>query len=109
MPMPSSAMASTTAGLMSPAGALPAERTTNAQGNIRRVLLSVVARSAEPESTSPSNLDWSAGSPLFRMNQSAAPAWITSQVVGGRDGYQRAFADTSVNLPNMTTRTMTYF
>jgi type IV pilus assembly protein PilW len=87
----------------------PAVRQTNAQGNIRRVLVSVIARSPEPELQGRSNLGYTAGSPLFRLNQSAAPAWITDQMAGGNDGYQRAFADTSVNLPNMTTRTMTYF
>ena len=30
-------------------------------------------------------------------------------MVGGNDGYQRAFADTTVNLPNMTARTITFF
>lgn len=88
---------------------LPAVRQTNAQGNIRRVLVSVVARSPEPELQGHSNLGYAAGSPLYRHNQSQAPAWITAQIVGGNDGYQRAFADTSINLPNMTTRTMTYF
>jgi type IV pilus assembly protein PilW len=88
---------------------LPAARQTNAQGNIRSVLLSVVGRSPEPDATTPSNLSWTTGSPLFRQNQSAAPAWITGSMVAGSDGYQRAFADTAVNLPNMTTRTITFF
>lgn len=88
---------------------LPAARRTNAQANIRRVLISIVARSPEPDATGPSNLGWTAGSPLFRLNQDTAPAWITDAIVGGNDGYQRAFADTGVNLPNMTARTMTYF
>jgi type IV pilus assembly protein PilW len=87
----------------------PAVRQTNAQGNVRRVLVSVIARSPEPDLQGRSNLGYTAGSPLFRLNQNAAPAWITAQMAGGNDGYQRAFADTSVNLPNMTTRTMTYF
>jgi type IV pilus assembly protein PilW len=88
---------------------LPPARKTNAQANIRRVVLSVVARSPEPDAAGQSNLGWTAGSPLFRLNQSAAPAWITGAILGGNDGYQRAFADTSVNLPNMTARTITFF
>ena len=88
---------------------LPTVRTTNAQANIRSVLLSVVARSPEPDATGPSNLSWTTGSRLYRLNQNAAPTWITGSMVGGNDGYQRAFADTTVNLPNMTARTITFF
>ncbi len=88
---------------------VPAIRGTNAQANIRRVLLSVVARSPTPEPGGRSNHSWTAGSSLFRLNQSGAPAWITDVMVDGNDGYQRTVAETSVNLPNMTVRTMTYF
>jgi type IV pilus assembly protein PilW len=90
---------------------LPPQRKTNAQGNIRRALISVVGRSADPDATGHSNLSWGANSPLLTGNQSGAPPWITSAAAarGGDDGYQRAFAETAVNLPNMTARTLIYY
>ncbi len=48
---------------------LPAERLTNHQANIRTVRISLVARSPEPDPASTANLTWTAGSPLFRLNQ----------------------------------------
>lgn len=89
---------------------IPAARKTNAQANIRALAISVVARSPEPDPATSSNLRWIAGSPLFRMNQTAAPAWITAKArPGGDDGYQRAVVDTDVVLHNMLTRTVSYY
>jgi len=83
---------------------LPAERLTNHQANVRAVRISLVARSPEPDPASSANLTWTAGSPLYRMNQTAAPDWVPAD-----GGYQRTVLDTSVNLPNMTVRAMSYF
>lgn len=88
---------------------IPPERQTNAQANIRRLVISVVARSPDQEISAASNLAWTAGSNLFQLNQDAAPPWITNAFVGGGDGYTRAVATTSILLPNMTTRTVTYY
>ena len=83
---------------------LPAERETNHQANVRAVRISLVARSPEPDPASSANLTWTAGSPLWRMNQTAAPDWVPAD-----GGYQRTVLDTAVNLPNMTVRAMSYF
>lgn len=90
---------------------IPAARKTNAQANIRRVLLSVVARSPEPDPTGLANMRYGVASQLLRLNQSAAPAWVTAEATarGGDDGYQRAVVESSVGLPNMLTRTISYF
>ena len=66
---------------------------------------SLVARSPEPDPASTANLTWTAGSPLFRLNQDKQPDWVP---VDG--GYQRATFDTAINLPNMTVRAIpSYF
>lgn len=83
---------------------LPPERLTNHQANIRTVRIALVARSPEPDPTTSANLVWTAGSPLLRLNQSTAPAWVTAD-----GGYQRAILETSVTLPNMTVRALSYF
>jgi type IV pilus assembly protein PilW len=83
---------------------LPPERLTNHQANIRTVRIALVARSPEPDPASSANLVWSAGSPLYRLNQSATPAWVPAD-----GGYQRAVLETSVTLPNMTVRALSYF
>lgn len=89
---------------------LPPQRQTNAQGNIRRALVTLVARSPEPDPTGPSNLRYDANSQVWGLNQTIAPAWVTSaSVPRGDDGFQRAVVQTGVNLPNMTNRTMIYY
>lgn len=89
----------------------PAARKTNAQGNIRRVILTFVARAPSPDNTVRANLRYVTGSPLYRQNQNAAPAWVTGELtnLGGDDGYQRTVVETSVALPNMTARTLNYY
>jgi type IV pilus assembly protein PilW len=83
---------------------IPAERLTNHQANVRAVQISLVARSPEPDPATSANLTWTAGSPLFLMNQTEIPDWVP---VDG--GYQRTVLETTVNLPNMTVRAMSYF
>jgi type IV pilus assembly protein PilW len=83
---------------------LPPERLTNHQANIRTVGIALVARSPEPDPSSSANLVWGAGSSLLRLNQSATPAWVPAD-----GGYQRAVLETSVTLPNMTVRALSYF
>jgi type IV pilus assembly protein PilW len=80
-------------------------RTTDSQANIRQVQLAVVARSPEPD---PQHAE---AFPLPVLNQSAAPAWITSYVAasGGRDGYYRVRLDATAGLPNMLGRGQMYF
>lgn len=79
-------------------------RLTNHQANVRTIRFALVARSPEPDPGASANLGWTAGSSLFRMNQDARPGWVP---VDG--GYQRTVVETSVNLPNMTVRAMSYF
>lgn len=79
-------------------------RLTNHQANVRTVRFALVARSPEPDPGASANLVWTAGSPLFRMNQDARPGWVPED-----GGYQRTVVETSVNLPNMTVRAMSYF
>jgi len=83
---------------------LPVQRVTNHQANVRTVRISLVARSPEPDPGASANLVWGAGSPLLRLNQDAAPLWVTPD-----GGYQRTVVETSVNLQNMTVRAMSYF
>lgn len=90
----------------------PAQRLTNAQANIRRLVITLVTRSPLPDNTRVANMRYGAGSPLYRLNQNAAPTWITAEATAtatGDDGYQRSVVETSVSLPNMTARTMTYY
>ncbi len=79
-------------------------RLTNHQANVRTIRFALVARSPEPDPGASANLSWTAGSPLFRMNQNARPGWVPAD-----GGYQRTVVETSVNLPNMTVRAMSYF
>lgn len=91
----------------------PPARKTNAQANVRRLLVSVVARSPEPDPTGMANLSYASSNQLYRLNQNAAPAWITGYVAGaargGDDGYQRAVVESGIALPNMLIRSMSYF
>jgi type IV pilus assembly protein PilW len=85
------------------------ERTTNHQANIQAVRVAFLARSLETDIRGGASTRVDSFLPL--LNQSAAPTWITSyrNALGGQDGYQRVVLETSVLLPNMATRAMTYF
>ncbi len=82
-------------------------RQTAHQANIRAVQLSLVARSPTPNPTAVPLLV--TGYPL--LNQAAAPSWVAGlpKTAHGTDGYDRTRADTTVNLPNMTVRSITGF
>ncbi len=84
-----------------------AERATNHQANIQAVRVSVLARSTAVDVQANTR----ASSFLPLANQNALPTWITAYpaAIGGHDGYQRVVLDTTVSLPNMSTRAMTYF
>jgi hypothetical protein len=73
----------------------------------------VVARSPEPDPTGRANLSYASSTQLYRLNQNAAPAWITAYANGpargGDDGYQRAVVESGIALPNMLIRSMSYF
>jgi type IV pilus assembly protein PilW len=83
------------------------ERTTNHQANIQNVRISLVARSLEVDtrsSTQPARV-------LPVLNQNAVPTWVGAYAtaLGGHDGYQRVVLESTITLPNMATRAMTYF
>lgn len=84
-------------------------RQTIHQANIRAVEIALVARSPEPDPTTPSNIP--VGSSFTLLNQSGAPIWITSApaVASGSDGYHRAIVNTVIDLPNMTVRSLPGF
>lgn len=82
-------------------------RNTNHQGNIQFVRVVLLARSLDTETTGAARPN--AFLPL--LNQDALPSWVTAYqtALGGKDGYQRVVLETTVALPNMATRAMTYF
>jgi hypothetical protein len=45
------------------------------------------------------------------LNQNAEAPWVSGYAasLGGHDGFQRVVLDTTVTLPNMAARAMTYF
>jgi len=81
-------------------------RKTNDQGNIRAIKIALVARAAEPDATGTSNLRYQPSSRLWIMNFNTLPAWISSYLAAhdGEDRYQRAVANTSLELPNLSSR-----
>ena len=83
-------------------------RLTDSQANIRSVRVALVARSPEPDpsTTTPILLDGN-----FRLyNLSAVPAWISANAFpNANDGYERVQVETSVAIPNMSSRGMTFF
>lgn len=84
-----------------------AQRLTNAQGNLQYVRVAFLARSSDLDTQSSGRAD-----PFLPlMNQNALPSWITAytNALGGHDGYQRVVLDTSISLPSMSNRGMTYF
>lgn len=85
---------------------LPKPRLTNDQGNIRAVHVAVVARSPEPDPTTPSNLRYTAGSPLWIYNFNALPPFIADYLTAhnNEDHYLRAVMDTALTVPNMSAR-----
>lgn len=85
------------------------QRQTNNQANITNVYVSIVARSNGPAigNRTSLRLDQLAASPVLNLN--AAPAWITQDYLYPEDGYQRVRMDTSVALPNMSSRSPDYF
>jgi type IV pilus assembly protein PilW len=84
-------------------------RQTFHQANLRAVEIALVARSPDPAPTAPTNLQVDSTFRLF--NQSGAPAWITGapMLASGTDGYQRVQVDATVDLPNMTVRSIPGF
>jgi type IV pilus assembly protein PilW len=84
-----------------------AERMTNHQANIQNIRVALVARSLEVDTRASTSVARS----LPVLNQDTAPAWITnySNALGGHDGYQRVVLESTITLPNMATRAMTYF
>lgn len=85
------------------------QRRTNAQANVRRLLVSVVARSPDPDPTGNANLVYEPGSPLYTRNQVVAPDWVPVAPPPRGDGYQRSVVESTVALPNMLTRSVSYF
>lgn len=83
------------------------QRDTNHQGNIQSVRVVLLARSLETETQGSMTADRF----LPVLNQDALPSWITAYAtaLGGHDGYQRVVLETTVGLPNMASRAMTYF
>lgn len=81
---------------------LSAQRLTDHQANVVAVRLAVVARSPGTDRVS-------AGDMFLPFNQTSLPAWITGQQVNGRDGFQRAQFESTVQLPNMTSTGLPYF
>ena len=81
---------------------LSAERLTDHQANIVAVRIAIVSRSPGTDRTS-------AGDQFQPFNQTGQPAWVTVRQVAGRDGYQRALFESTVQLPNMQTAGLPYF
>lgn len=83
------------------------QRQTNAQGNLQYVRLAFLARSTDVETQTTGRADRF----LPLMNQNAIPTWISAytDALGGHDGYQRVVLETTVSLPSMSNRAMTFF
>jgi type IV pilus assembly protein PilW len=78
------------------------QRLTNHQANIVAVRLALVSRSPGTDRDS-------VGDQFLPFNQTSQPAWITDQQVNGRDGFQRAMFETTVQVPNLTSSGLPYF
>lgn len=81
---------------------LSPQRLTDHQANIVAVRIAIVSRSPGTDRTS-------LGDEFQPLNQTSQPTWITSRQVNGRDGFQRALFETTVQLPNMTSGGLPYF
>lgn len=86
-----------------------ARRQNSHQANIRSIQIALVARSPDPDPSTRTNLV--VNSTFTLLNQSGAPAWVTGepQLAFGTDGYQRHVSTFTVDLPNMTTRSIAGF
>ncbi len=84
------------------------QRQTFHQANIRAVQIALVARSPDPDPSTPANIILDAS---FRfLNQSGVPTWISgASMASGTDGYQRTQVEATVDLPNMTVRSIPGF
>lgn len=84
-----------------------AQRLTNAQGNVQYVRVAVLARSTETEIQAVR----SAAAFLPILNQNALPTWVSAYTtaLGGHDGYERVVLQSTVTLPSMGNRAITYF
>lgn len=84
-------------------------RQTTHQANIRAVRIAMVARSVDPDPTTRTNLVVDSNFTL--LNQKGAPSWVTGapKVSTGTDGYQRLVVDFTVDLPNMSVRSLPGF
>lgn len=80
----------------------PAERLTDHQVNIRAVRVALVARS-------PGTDREALGDTFLPFNMTSEAAWVTGARINGRDGYQRALYDSTVQLPNMISGGLTYY
>jgi type IV pilus assembly protein PilW len=76
---------------------LPAERDTNHQANIRVVRVALLARSASRDAQRVVQSPLATGAALFNLN--TQPSWI-----GTDPGFERIMLETTVALPNMTSR-----
>jgi type IV pilus assembly protein PilW len=81
---------------------VPAQRLTDHQANIRAVRLALVARS-------PGTDREALGDTFLPFNMTSEAPWVTGARVNGRDGYQRALYESTVQLPNMISGGMTYY
>jgi type IV pilus assembly protein PilW len=76
---------------------LPAQRETNHQANIRSIRIALLARSATRDSTRLVQSRLADGASLFNLNVN--PSWIGNDL-----GFERVTLETTVALPNMTSR-----
>lgn len=81
---------------------VPAPRLTDHQANIRAIRISLVTRSPGTDQSSP-------GDTFLPLNMTSQPAWITGRQSGGRDGYQRALLESTVQVPNMLSGGLIYY
>lgn len=79
------------------------------QANIRAVRIAISARAPTPDPDARATYAIAAG--FTMLNLDTPPAWIEAfaDERGGDDGYQRVRLDSTVNLPNMLVRSITYF
>lgn len=80
----------------------PPQRLTDHQANIRAVRIALVARSPGTDRDA-------AGDTFLPFNMTAEAPWVLAGRVNGRDGYQRALYETTVQLPNMISGGLAYY
>lgn len=80
----------------------PPQRLTDHQANIRAVRIALVARSPGTDRDA-------LGDTFLPFNMTAEAPWVLAGRVNGRDGYQRALYESTVQLPNMISGGLTYY